>query len=245
MLPCPAPLRKMCVGGLLLALAGCSRSAVVVAPENASRADEPAAARQVVPRQDGETEDVRFAFPEDAGGDLLAKVLPPKETEAPPLERAEPPRRSAASARWTSPALPLPTTPTAMPRLPRPVKTTPLLPRLVIEETLGGLLETPLFPQPPSLPDTGRVRVPSANVNEPIPLPIQAQPVSDRASLDDPTAEASTAAAVAAPIPARTTKAPFLKLTLPDPYDHRRMDSVTTLAEQAEPALGTPRTPTK
>lgn len=76
-----------------------------------------------------------------------------------------------------------------------------------------------------SRPEAGRIRAPSPDVNQFIPLPILAQPISDRASLDDPTRDASTAAATAAPIPSRTRKAPFVKRTLPDPYDHRRTDA--------------------
>jgi len=112
----------------------------------------------------------------------------------------------------------------------------------VIDETLSGLPDTPLLPQIPSLPEGGRVRVSSVDVNQPLPLPILAQPISDRASLDDPTAEVSSAAAVAAPIPPRITKAPFLKLTLPDPYDHRHI-GVPASEESKEFPLGSPQTP--
>ena len=101
------------------------------------------------------------------------------------------------------------------------------------------------LPALPSLPDGGRVRIPSVDANQPISLPILAQPVSDRAPLDDPTADASATAALAAPIPSRTTKAPFLKRTLPDPYDHRRSRTTAAPEEQTEPPLGTPQTPSQ
>jgi hypothetical protein len=68
------------------------------------------------------------------------------------------------------------------------------------------------------------------------------QPVSDRASLDDPTDDASSAAALSASIPARTTKAPFLKLTLPDPYDRRRT-GLPASEESKDFPLGSPQTP--
>jgi hypothetical protein len=237
-----APLRQMCYGGLLLAAMGCSRSAVVVAPEGASHADE-LAATPIVRGQDGESDGASFSFPDDAGGVLLAKVLPPKETEAARVDRTEPLRRSALSANWKPPALPLPASHAAMPRLPDPAKPVPLRPRLVIEETLDGLSDVPVLPQLPSLPDAGRVRVPSVDVNEPLALPVLAHPVPDRASLDDPTAEASVEAALTATIPPRTAKAPFLKMTLPDPYDHRRPETMTGLPETEQPAAGTPRIP--
>lgn len=79
-----------------------------------------------------------------------------------------------------------------------------------------------------------------ANVNQLIPLPILAQPAPDRASLDDPTRDASTAAAIAAPIPPRTRKAPFVKRTFPDPYERRRTD-VPVLEESQDFPLGSPQ----
>src|SRR5262249_51795249 len=121
-------------------------------------------------------------------------------------------------------------------------KRIPLRPRLVLDETPSGLPDSPILPQLPSLPDGDRVRVPSVDVNQPIPLPMLARPVADRAPLDDPTADASAVAALAAPIPSRTTKAPFLKLTLPDPYDRRRSETPTS-AESSEFPVGTPQTP--
>jgi hypothetical protein len=129
-----------------------------------------------------------------------------------------------------------------MPRLPASTPSSPLRPRLILDETLGGFPDALILPQVPDFPDAGRVRVPSRDVHEPLALPIQGQPVPDRASLDDPTTDASIAAALAAPIPARTTKAPFLKLTLPDPYEHRRT-GVPAPEESREFPLGSPQTP--
>ncbi len=238
-----SPLGKMCCGGLLLALLGCSRSAVVVDPESASHAEESAVSRRVARGQDAEGENARFTFPDDAGGVLLAKVLPPKETDPSSFERTQPRRRSSSPLRMKPPTIPLPPSHAAMPHPPVLTKSAPLRPRLVIDETLSGLPDTPIPPQLPSLPERRRVRVSSVDVNQPIPLPILGQPVSDRASLDDPTAEASSKAALAASIPSRRTKAPFLKLTLPDPYDHRRPETISIPVEKAEPPLGSPRTP--
>jgi hypothetical protein len=237
-------LAKVCWGGVLLALLGCSRSAVVMAPEGASHADEsdaPAAARGKADEQVG----TPFAFPEDASGVLLAKVLPPKEPEMSRPDHAAPPSHPSASLQMKPPALPLPPSHAAMPRLPAAIKPVPLRPRLVLDETPDGLLNSPVLPELPSLPDGGRVHVPSVDVNQPIPLPVLAQPVSDRASLDDPTAAASVTAALAALVPSRTAKAPFLKRTLPDPYDHRRSQKTAVPEEQTEPPLGTPQTPSQ
>jgi hypothetical protein len=232
----------VCWCGLLLELAGCSRSAVVVAPEGTTRAEE--LAPPVLAREQSDEADEAIAplFPDDAGGRLLAKMLPPREPDNIRLPHPGVPRSAGASIRMDPPDLPLPPSQAAMPRLPALARSSPLRPRLVLEESLGGWTETLVLPQQQSLPDAGRVRVPSEDVNQPIPLPVVTQPVPDRASLDDPTADESAAAALAAPLPMRTTPAPFLKLSLPDPYDHRRAD-VPTPAESREFPLGRPQMP--
>jgi hypothetical protein len=265
----------MLMGGVFLSLLGCSRSAVVMTPETNTHAEESASAKPLARAQTDEgngekpsarsgadesvskkpparaakndTEAAPFRFPEDAGGRLLAKVLPPKDAE--PARRqplASPARRgsvpSSASAYGKLPALALPPASAALPRLPGEARHGTLRPTLVLDETLGGLPDTPVLPQVPSLPEGRRVRVPSLDVNESIPLPILARPMSDRASLDDPTLDASAAAAIAAIVPSRTNKAPFLKLTLPDPYDHRRTE-VPSEEESKEFPVGTPQRP--
>jgi hypothetical protein len=71
-------------------------------------------------------------------------------------------------------------------------------------------------------------------VNQPIPLPILAQPVSSRAPLDDATAEASRNAALATSPPARSTPAPFLKIDLPNPFENW-LKPAATPAEEVTP----------
>jgi hypothetical protein len=68
----------------------------------------------------------------------------------------------------------------------------------------------------------GRVRVPSPDVNQPPPLPVLAKPLPDRAPVDDVTGAASSAAVQSGTVPPRTKAAPFLKLTLPDPFENRK-----------------------
>ena len=241
-LRCSKLLGNVCCGGLLLALLGCSRSAVVMVPEESSRAEEAVAQKTVARGQAEEPEENRFIFPDDSGGVLLAKVLSPTAAETIRSERTEPRRRSSPSASMKPPALPLPRSHAVLPRLPVEGKRTPLRPRLLLEETLDGLPESPALPQALSLPAGVRLRVPSIDVNQPIPLPISSRPVAERVSLEDPTREASTAAALKAPIPSRTAKAPFLKLTLPDPYDYRRGE-VPAPEESKEFPLGSPQAP--
>ncbi len=57
--------------------------------------------------------------------------------------------------------------------------------------------------------------------SKPIALPVLARPVPERAALEDPTRDASAAAAVAAPIPQRTRPLPFQRLSVPDPFENR------------------------
>jgi hypothetical protein len=71
-------------------------------------------------------------------------------------------------------------------------------------------------------PATGGVRVPSVDVNKPSGLPVLAKPSADRAPVEDVTTAASNAAVVRDTLPARTKPAPFLRLTIPEPYENRR-----------------------
>jgi hypothetical protein len=86
--------------------------------------------------------------------------------------------------------------------------------------------------EPPAGP---RIRLPSADVNQPVPLPVLARSVPGRAPLDDPTADLSRAAAVAAPLPVRTQPLPFRRLNLPDPFELR--DAVRLRNPPAEDPL--------
>jgi hypothetical protein len=82
------------------------------------------------------------------------------------------------------------------------------------------------------------------DVNRAPPLaPLTPQPTPDRASLDDATADASSAAAVAAPLPQRLRPAPFLKMNLPDPFENRRAVQLPPLPpEQTTPVTAGPKT---
>jgi hypothetical protein len=92
-----------------------------------------------------------------------------------------------------------------------------------------------------SFPAGKRTRLPSVDVNQPLPLPLLAQPVPDRAPLDDATGEASHTAALAAAPPRRGTPAPFLRLGLPDPFENRLPPRATM--EEVLPAPGPSRLP--
>ncbi len=221
---------KIVLASLLFALAGCGRTTVVGPAETTSLAEELPPKTKVVRAQSEEPDTTPFAFSDDAGGRLLAKVLPPKDVEAAPRTPSHSPRRRIEMP-IDPPSLPLPSRTVNLPRSLASDQRLAFRPRLVTEESLDLPTDAPRLPPAPPLPDNGRIRVPSPDVNRPIPLPILARPVADRASLDDPTLAASNAAALAAPIPPRSHKAPFLKQSLPDPYDRRRTSAPADLKE--------------
>ena len=90
------------------------------------------------------------------------------------------------------------------------------------------------------------LRMPSVNMDQPIPVPILAKPLRDRASLADPTLEASLAAALATSAPRRAGPLPFAPINLPDPFEHSRAIRLRrSLDEAPMPPPIAPRTPAK
>lgn len=119
-----------------------------------------------------------------------------EEPAAPiPVYRGTPPAPDSAVAKVTLPANPRENTP---------------------------LVQYRAQPKPPGveLPARPLVKLPSLDVESPIPLPILAKPQSDRVSLADPTLEASVAAALTPVTASRTTPVPFAAMNLPDPFEH-------------------------
>jgi hypothetical protein len=180
-----------------------------------------------------EPDDV-FRFPDDRAGPILSQTLPPSEKLPAPSGRDAPaPRSLPPPDHLDKPSLPLPPSQVDMPRLPAG-KTPSLRPSSLPEELpLLGNKADPLPPEVQHLYAGDRIRVPSVDVNKPIPLPILAQPVSTRAPLDEVTSDASLAAALAAIPPGRTTPAPFLKQNLPDPFENRLKPPVIPEVEVA------------
>ncbi len=230
------------VAGVWLAVSGCGRQAVV-APVADVMPDRNPDAPGAQPKDEGPAGS--FAFPRDAGGALLARVLPPADTPGGPGDRATHPvpRPAPAGIKATIDPLPPARAQNAAPSLPAKARVAPLLPRLVSEETLDVPRERVALPAETTLPATERVRVPSPDVNEPVALPVLAQAVPDRASLEDPTGEASTAAVLAATLPQRVIPAPFLRLALPEPFEFRLPLTLATPAEMTDPRTCTPQTP--
>lgn len=224
--------------GLLLALSSCGRRGTV-APEAPAEGEPPT---KHAPIARGKTADEPFRFPDDAGGVVLARVLPPANSKKPLPGRTAGPRRTPPSRRLMAPDAPPPPTTFGSKRLAILPKREPLRPRLVHEETLD---ESPALTLPyrVALPAGDRVRTPTTDLRQPLPLPTLAEPVVDRASMEDPTAEVSTAAVLSASMPLRTRPAPFLRLMLPDPYEFRQPLTVAVPADNPSPPIATPRKP--
>ncbi len=239
----------------LLGSAGCGRPLVSAAPQMGGTKGEERTAHlaksgnptaEKAPKADPGG----FRFPDDRGGRLLARLLPPPEKSAVSPTISTGPRRAPASSALEQPAQPLPAAsggsrPPLAHYLPVEKPSRALRPGHLPEDwPLTGYRIDPLPPQVHSFLAGERTRTPSADVNRPLPLPLLAQPVIDRASLEDPTGEASVAAALARILPSRTNPAPFLRLTLPDPFEYRNTVRVRTPPpEDATPAGGAPRTP--
>ncbi len=215
-------------GLIALALSGCGKSSVGAGPRG-QPADENSADRAVLKQTDDEKSapevNEEFMFPPDKEGRLLAEVLRPSEKQLGPLApRTLKPRGFSASPSLEKPQLPLAPSAVGMPRPAVAQMGIPVRPRLLPEEPPFARHQVVLVqPEPIKLLAGARVRWPSPDVNQPIPLPILAQPIPDRVPLDDPTVAVSHSAALAETFPGRTDSAPFLRLTLPDPFEHRNV----------------------
>jgi hypothetical protein len=108
-----------------------------------------------------------------------------------------------------------------LPNLPTQAKSPVVLPSTVGKEPpLARDLSAPVLPQQNELPAGKRIKTPGPDFTKPPALPVLARPQSDREPLTDPTLEAGTQAALTAFLPVRTRPAPFLRLNLPDPFEH-------------------------
>ncbi len=222
---------------LVLSAAGCtSRKAPAVA---IAHEEKTGPARAKVADKDAPP----FRLPDDEGGALLGKVLPPRERYGllpdPTGER----RRNVKAPTFEPREAALPRSAGTVPRLLVPKAKRVLQPHLVTEEELGGALDVPAVPQRPSFHAGERARFGSDDPAIPPPLPVLARPVSDRAPLDDATLEFSTEAALSAALPKRTAPAPYQRLTMPDPYENRRPLSLPLPPEAEAPVVGAPSPP--
>ena len=180
----------------------------------------------------------------DQGAKLVAEVLQPREKREAKIPG---PKGWPAAGLVENPGLPILPYAGGLPRTDLPIPGRVVRPRHPTEETpLAGYRGQPVPPPVPEMAVAPLVRLAAVDVNEVPPLPILAKPVPDRASLADPTMEASTAAAVANAIPVRISPAPFVRLNLPDPFEHHHAVRVRTPpAEDIVPPVVIPRTPAR
>jgi hypothetical protein len=211
------------------------------APAPLAKKDPSAAAGRAAPEPAANV----FRFPDDSGGRLLANLLPPRDRSLVPPGIASQRQPQAAPSSLEDPSLPLPAHQASLPRLPLDRRPSTARPGPLADEApLAGSPGVPTVPQVQQLPAGERVRLPAADVNQPAPLPLLAQPRPDRAPLDDPTHAASAAAAVAAPPPARTDPVPFAPLNLPNPFERREAVKLPDVpAEDAAPSTSGVRPP--
>src|SRR5262245_20640759 len=237
--------------GIATVMVGCSRSAdqppaekVVVfeGPSDSMKVDDP-------PAGNGDSappaERMQFPFPDDSGGKALAKTLAP--VAPPPMPAAAP---AASRERRLAPIheVPLPTRPAAVdsaPRLPiaagKEMRPVPLPER--VPQTLGGMI--PDLPARSELPAGIIVRQQGPDISKPADLPIlSARPIADRAPLADPTLDFTAQSVVSPSLPLRTTPAGFIRVTVPDPFEHADAAKPRTpVVEDPNRSLGNPPPP--
>jgi hypothetical protein len=186
-----------------------------------------------------------FAFPRDPAGVLLSKRLHPENTLSGPGDRrTEPVPRPTPRFLEVQPGpSAVPPAPGLVPPLPQKAYGLGQRPHLVTEELPPNPVEAVALPQPIVLATTARTRVEAPDVNAPPRLPILAQAISERASLDDATSDASMNFVLAAAMPQRGVMVPFLRLSIPDPYENRRPLTLSLPPEPTDPMLGSPRLP--
>jgi hypothetical protein len=233
-------------GGVAGSLAGCARQRPAFAEEEHVAADESKSPGTLAEHAaaDGDS----FRFPNDLGGKLLAELLPPSD-RLPRLPADSPagPRRFATPRGLEQAELTWPVSQADLPSSSLGVKAR--LPRLrpaPEESPLLSYLADPAPPERPQVVAASRVKQWSPDVSQPLPMPILGQKQPESVSGDDPTADVTTAAALAVPHLQRSKPAPFLKLTLPEPYEHRQAVRLRKeLAEDATPVTAAPRLPGK
>jgi hypothetical protein len=233
---------------VLTILPGCNRQvpALSVAPPEPPPAPaEPAKDKPAPVAADAPKEAEHAA---DRGSKLVSNLLRPTDTVAvEEARRAGRPLRLPAASALERPELPLPAVSGELPHPPATPRTNSLRPGPLPEGLpLARYRDDPLAPRREALPSLGLIRLPSPDVNAPVPLPTLARPATDHAPLGDPTPEVSLAAALAQPVPVRTTPAPFVRLNLPDPFEHAQAVRLhDPPAEDPTPPVAAPRPPVK
>lgn len=185
-----------------------------------------------------------FAFPDDTGGKLLAQLLPPSAPPIIPPVAPTGPRVRALPSYLEAPTPAFGETASSIPRFATP-PTKPVMPNALPDRVPVDL--APLMPQLPerSAWPTGPLsREPARDLNQSNDLPLLSlQPVPDRAPLADPTVEFTAQSVISTNLPLRIEQTPFLRLLLPDPFEHNAGRARTALLDDPNRALGNPPPP--
>jgi hypothetical protein len=229
----------------VLAIAGCSQRYQPLAPQGSaqhSAAGSVAGAGEEEEALAGE----RFTYGRDEGGMMLAQVLPPVEKLPPytPPGFGEALRCPESSAVLLPEGALSPLTPDVPEsRLEKPLPA--LRPQILPEEPpLARDVLEPDVPAPPYLLTGAPVRLPVMDPEQPMPVPILAEAHADKAPTGaDLTGDVSTAAALKATLPDRTAPAPFLRLVLPDPFEHSRTVRLSSPPPEGQLPAAVPRLP--
>jgi hypothetical protein len=186
-----------------------------------------------------------FPFPDDAGGKALAKSLTPRSPVSFPAAGPATPRERNLPGYLKAPSPTLPDGTGNLPRLPIPIakesRPTPLPDR--VPSDLGGVF--PQLPPRSELQIGPLTRQESRDVSKPAELPILSnRPVPDRAPFTDPTLEFTAQSAISPMLPLRTQPTGFVRINLPDPFEH--VDAAkprTPVIDDPNRALGSPPPP--
>ena len=137
-------------------------------------------------------------------------------------------------------SLPLSKAESPAPALPPPPRKRPEL-RGVAEESpplVGSFWRGATLPV--AIPSSPLVRLWSWDSDGPLPLPLSVKAAADRASLADPSLEASVAAAAGKVAVSRVQPTPFQPMNLPNPFEHAEaVRQRQPVEEQAMPPLTT------
>jgi len=213
---------------LAVALLGCSVGArqVPAADEGDPKGDKPA------PKEEkGEP----FKLPSDAAGRLLGEALtPPRrpgrlDNPTRPVPPPAPPPK-LAGLDPTLPEMPEPR-PTAGPSVKRVLK-----PRIVLAAPFDDGFGEPALPGREAFGTSGKTRDDSEHPLIPPPLPFLAEAPRDRVPLDDPTAEASGLRVLDGVMPERAAPVPYLRNSVPEPFEFRTPLALPTPVEKTTPA---------
>lgn len=169
-----------------------------------------------------------FEYPADLGGKVVAKAVSPDRPALTPAERfGVAPKPRATPARIADPDA-LVKSDYRLPPLPvgKPAEVRPTAPPERVPVDLG--FGTADVPARPTFPIAAGITTRAPDVKLPPAMPTLGRLVTERVSLDDPTAEVANTVIATSSVKTTLGLAGFLKVTLPDPFE---------LGEQIKPKV--------